>query len=100
MAASKLEGLNTALMDAAGAGLPAVGTVAGGIPEVIADGETGLLVPRSDPAALAAAIDRLAKDGPLRHTLGAAAASRAREAFSVDRLVDRTLSVYREVLPG
>jgi glycosyltransferase involved in cell wall biosynthesis len=100
VAASKLEGLNTALMDAALAGLPAVGTVAGGIPEVIADEETGLLVPRGDPAALAAAIDRLAADGPLRHALGVAAAARARSEFSVGRLVDQTLTVYREVLHG
>ncbi len=100
LAASKLEGLNTALMDVARAGLPAVGTVAGGIPEVIADGETGLLVPRRAPAALAAAIDRLAADPALRATLGRAATERARERFGVDRMVDETLSAYREVLAG
>jgi L-malate glycosyltransferase len=100
VAASKLEGLNTALMDAALAGLPAIGTTAGGIPEVIDDGVTGLLVPRRNPAALAAAIDRLAGDEPLRQALGSAAAARARAEFSVDRLVEQTLGVYREVLHG
>lgn len=98
VAASHLEGLNTALMDAGLAGLPAVATRAGGIPEVVEDGVTGLLVPRRNPDALAAAIDRLAGDPELRAILGAAAARRVAAEFSVDRMVEQTLQAYERVL--
>ena len=99
VAASRLEGLNTALMDAGQAALPAAATNAGGIPEVVADGETGILVPVRDPAALARAIDRLAADEELRRRMGAAAARRIHRWFTVDRMVDETAAVYRELLP-
>lgn len=97
VAASHLEGLNTALMDAGLAGLPAVATRAGGIPEVVEDDVTGLLVQRRNPDALAAAIDRLAGDGELRRSLGAAAAKRVAAEFSVDRMVEQTLLAYEKV---
>ncbi len=98
VAASHLEGLNTALMDAGLAGLPAAATRAGGIPEVVEDGVTGLLVPRKNPERLANAIDRLSMDGGLRATLGRAAAERVASEFSVDRMVEQTLRAYRRVL--
>jgi len=98
LASSHLEGLCTALMDAGRAGLAVVGTSAGGIPEVVRDGETGLLAPPRDPAALAARVDRLVQDPPLRERLGRAAAARVEQAFSVDRMVAGTVQAYREVL--
>ena len=59
---SVTEGLGTSLLDAMACGKPVVATTAGGIPEVVVDGETGLLVPPRDPRAMAAAIVRLLAD--------------------------------------
>ncbi len=59
---SVTEGLGTSILDAMACGKPVAGTTAGGIPEVVVDGDTGLLVPPRDPAALAAAIIRLLSD--------------------------------------
>ncbi len=65
---SHLEGLCTSLMDAMYMGVPIVATTAGGIPEVIENGKTGLLVPPKDPIALAEAIIKLLKDKSKRET--------------------------------
>src|SRR5207245_4136839 len=59
---SRFEGLCLAVIEAQAAGVPVVATPVGGIPENVVDGETGLLVPPRDPAALAAAINRLLED--------------------------------------
>ena len=91
------EGLGTSLLDAMACGKPVVATTAGGIPEVVADGETGLLVAPRDDAALAAAIVRLLRDGPLRASMGQAGERRVRERFSSERMVQDTLEVYRRV---
>jgi glycosyltransferase involved in cell wall biosynthesis len=91
------EGLGTSLLDAMAAGKPVVATAAGGIPEVVADGETGLLVPPRDQHALADAIVRLLKEPALRERLGAAGLARARERFSAERMVRDTLAVYQRV---
>ena len=98
LASSHLEGLGTALMDAGLAGLPVVATEAGGIPEVVEHGRTGILVPARDPAALAAALDELATDAPRRITMGQAGAERVAGRFGVARMVEETMAVYREVL--
>ncbi len=95
---SHLEGLNTSLMDAGLAGLAVAGTAAGGIPEVVIHGQTGILVPPREPQALAAAIDELASDPRRREQLGEAGAARVHEVFSVERLVRQTLEVYEQVL--
>jgi len=94
---SHLEGLCTSLMDAGLARLPAVATAAGGIPEVVRDGRSGILVPIRQPDSLAAAIDRLAGDPALREEMGRAAAERVRRHFTADRMVDDTIGIYREV---
>lgn len=98
VAASHMEGLGTALMDAGLAGLPVAATRAGGIPEVVEHGRTGILVPPRDPAALAAALDGLAADAARRGTLGSAGAELVARRFSVSRMVEGTLAVYREVI--
>ncbi|MDE3024562.1 MAG: glycosyltransferase, partial [Acidobacteriota bacterium] len=64
------------------------------LPELVADGDTGLLVPPDDPAALARAIGK-ALEAP---ELGRAGAARARQEFSVARMADRTASLYRSLL--
>jgi glycosyltransferase involved in cell wall biosynthesis len=80
-APSRNEGMGRVLVEAMALGLPVVGTRVGGIPDVIVDGECGLLVPPEDPAALAAALVELGLDAARRAKLGAGARPRA-EAFS------------------
>ncbi len=91
------EGMGSVLLDAMAFGVPIAATRAGGIPEVVEDGQTGLLSPPGDPAALAENIVRLLSDPDL----AAALAARGRvcvEEFSVGRMVERTLAVYRSVV--
>ncbi|HEV3215992.1 MAG TPA: glycosyltransferase family 4 protein [Vicinamibacterales bacterium] len=89
------EGLGTSLLDAMAASKATVATRTGGIPEVVVDEETGLLVPPRDHLALASAISRLLKDGNLRERMGQAGLARVEKLFSADRMVDQTLDVYR-----
>jgi len=95
---SVTEGLGSAVLDAMAMGLAVVGTQAGGIPEAVVHRETGLLVPPGEPKPLAAAIVRLLKDPLRRAQFGHAGRTRVEQRFGVDRLVDGTLAVYREVL--
>ena len=92
------EGMCVALVDAMAAGKPAVGTRAGGIPEVIVNEETGVLVEARDPEGLANALVRLLTDEALRQRMGAAALSRARELFTVDRMVCETADLYERLV--
>lgn len=96
--ASLWEGFGLVLAEAMAAGRPVVTTRVSAIPEVVADGETGLLVPPADPDALAAAIVRLCEDPAERRRLGRNGYQRVRERFTVDRMVDETIAVYREAL--
>ena len=91
---SVTEGLGTSLLDAMACGRAVVATRVGGIPEVVKDGETGILVPPRDPAALAAAISRLLGDAALRQQMGANGLARAQARFTAERMVQRTLAVY------
>ena len=91
---SETEGLGTSLLDAMAAGKACIGTRVGGIPEVIDDGGTGLLVPPHDPQALAGAIVRLLKDADLRTRMAAAGLARVKAQFSVERMVEGTLAAY------
>ncbi len=84
---STTEGLGVALIEAMAVGLPCVATRVGGIPEVVVDGETGLLVPARDPEALAHAILRLLSDPALGRRMGRAGQRRVQERFSIERLV-------------
>jgi glycosyltransferase involved in cell wall biosynthesis len=92
------EGMCTALVDAMAAGRAAVGTSVGGVPEVLADGKTGLLVPPRDHAAMARGIVTLLKDEALRSRMGAAAVERARARFTVERMVSETEAVYERLV--
>ena len=94
---SVTEGLGTSLLDAMACSRPIVATTAGGIPEVVADGETGLLVPPRDHAALANAIVTLLNDAPRRTQMGAAGLVRVRDRFTVERMVAETAAVYARV---
>ena len=94
---SVTEGLGTSLLDAMAASKPIVATTAGGIPEVVEDGVTGMLVPPRDHHAMADAIVKLLKDEALRRRMGAAGLSLANARFSAERMVRETLSVYEKV---
>ncbi len=94
---SVTEGLGTSVLDAMACGKPVVATTAGGIPEVVVDRETGLLVPPRDHEAMAAAIVRLLRDPALRQRMGDAGRTRARLTFSADRMIQDTLKVYKRV---
>ncbi len=100
LAPSRREALSLTLAEAAAVGLPAIAARVGGIPEVVADGETGLLVPAEDAAALAAAMLRLAADPELRGRLGAQARARYLSQFSLETMTGGTEAVYRQVLVG
>ena len=95
---SVMEGLGTSLLDAMACGKPVVATTAGGMPEVVRDGESGILVPPRDDRALAQAIVRLLKDEPLRQRMGAAGMALAHTRFSAERMVAETLDVYADVV--
>ncbi|HEX9049009.1 MAG TPA: glycosyltransferase [Anaeromyxobacter sp.] len=96
---SKEEGLGSSILDAYLCRVPVVATAAGGVPELVVDGETGLLAPPRDAAALAERVRRVLGDPALRARLVEGGARRVRE-FTVDRMAARTLDVYREVLAG
>ncbi len=94
---SAMEGLGTSLLDAMCAARPIVATSAGGIPEAVEDGVTGLLVPPRDPEALADALVALLRDSARREALGRDGRRRFLERFTVDRMVEGTLAAYAEV---
>lgn len=93
------EGMGSVLLDAMAFGVPVAATRAGGIPEVVIDGETGLLSPPGDPQAMADNVVRLLGDRALAATLTARASERVK-LFSVEKMVERTLAVYASVLDG
>ena len=74
---------------------PVIGTQTGGTPEMVADGATGLLVPASDPAALADALDRLAASPDLRREMGEAGRVRVEEHFTLRGMTDKVEALYR-----
>jgi glycosyltransferase involved in cell wall biosynthesis len=92
------EGLGSSVLEAMACGRAVVATRAGGLPEAVEDGETGLLVPPRDDAALEAAIVRLLEDAALRERFGRAGRARISQHFSVDHLVTETLRVYESRL--
>jgi glycosyltransferase involved in cell wall biosynthesis len=92
------EGLANVCLQAAAAGVPCIGSRVGGIPEAVADGITGVLVPVGDAAALAAAIDRLLSDAPLRQRLGAAGPAHVESDFTPPIMAAGNRAVYRRLL--
>ncbi len=99
---SLMEAFGLAALEAMACGLPVVGTAAGGLPELIVDGETGLLVPPRDSGALAQAIRRLLQNPTEACAMGAAGRARAVKYFSVERMVAEVQKIYDELLnpPG
>lgn len=94
------EAAGTALREAMAAGVPCIGTSVGGIPEVLKDGETGLLAPPADADALAAAIIRLLEQPELAQSLADRGKAFASERFSLEPAAARMEAFYRRLLDG
>lgn len=92
--ASDAEPCGRVLFEAMASGRAIVATDSGGTPEIVRDGQEGLLVPPRDPGALASSIRKLAEEPALRLRLGEAGAKRARQEFSIGRYVARIMDVY------
>ena len=86
------------LMQALALGLPVVSTTTGSIPDVVADGESGFIVPPRDVDALADRIGRLLLDPDLRASMGRRGRQTVERSFSIDRMVDELEGVYRRVI--
>jgi glycosyltransferase involved in cell wall biosynthesis len=83
------------------AGVPVIGSRAGGLPELIEDGGTGYVVPPADVAALAGRLRELSIDVERRRAMGAAGRIRAQKRFSADRMSAEFVEIYDELLePG
>jgi glycosyltransferase involved in cell wall biosynthesis len=91
------EGLGVVLLDAMSYGIPAIASRVGGIPDIIEDGVSGLLVPPADPQALAHAIERVAGDPALAKRLADGGRARLRTHFSWDVITQKWDAVYRTV---
>ena len=97
---SRSEGTPLTLIEALASGRPAVATAVGGVPDVVRDGQTGMLVPAGDPEAFADAMLRLARDPSSRQAMGAAARADMRTRYSAARLADDLDALYRALLEG
>lgn len=92
------EGLSITLLEAMASGLPVVATNVGGNPEVVNDGETGLLVPPKSPEAMAAAMLKIIQTPGLAHSMGRAGRRRVETEFNLRTVVMKYESLYRELL--
>ena len=95
---SDWEGFGIVIAEAMAAGKPVIATAVGGVPELVEDGVTGILVPSRDPQALAQAILRLVKDPDLRQRMGKAAQERALERFDIARTAREYEALYLKLL--
>jgi glycosyltransferase involved in cell wall biosynthesis len=95
---SDSEALPTVLIEAGAAGLPVVASNVGGVPEIVEDGVTGILIPPQDPQALADAIKRLIDDPVLARGMGDEAYQRVREKFTLSSQTTELIELYESVL--
>jgi glycosyltransferase involved in cell wall biosynthesis len=94
---SETESFGLSILEGMCFACPSVSTRVGGIPEVVEDNVSGVLVPSGDAAALAGALQRLVQDPKRRAALGQAAQERARNLFSADTIVPQYEALYRRV---
>lgn len=97
---SDREGSPLSIMEYMDAGKPVVATRVGGVPDIVVEGETGLLVPPRDPTALARAAVELLRDRDRAARMGAAGRKRMRSMFTIEETVGRVESLYEELLAG
>jgi glycosyltransferase involved in cell wall biosynthesis len=94
------EGLPMSVLEAMGCGLPVVATRVGGIPEVVVDGQTGLLVASEDAQQLARALETLVQQEDTRMTLGQQGRMRVVTHFSLHRMVQEYQTLYESLISG
>ena len=97
---SYTEGLPNVALEASAAGVPVVATAVGGTPEVVRDGETGLLVPSGQPQALAAALNRLLASRELGRAMGAAGRERMEDLFTFEAQARQYESLFEKLTPA
>jgi glycosyltransferase involved in cell wall biosynthesis len=97
---TRQEAFGMVFQEAAAAGVPVVATRIAAVPEIVQDGQTGLLVPPGDPAALAHAIRVLIDSAALRRRMGEAAFDRASSLWTIDRYASRLASVVDGIGEG
>ncbi len=90
-----MDNLPTVIMEAMAAALPVVSTPLGGVPEMVREGETGILIPERNPAALAAALRRLLQNREVAHSLGEAGRRRATELFAIEKSAEQLQRLFR-----
>jgi len=93
-----MEGLGVVLLEAMASGVPVIGSKTGGIPDIIADGINGLLVPPGDPEALASAIMKILNNHELAEKFAQEGLRTVKERFSWDKISDQFIEIYQEVL--
>lgn len=94
------EGLSLSALEAMALGKPVVACRVGGTPEVVVDGETGVLVSPGNPRELAAALERLLAEREQARAMGAAGRRRVQQAFDLEQMVARIETIYRELVAG
>lgn len=95
---SRIEGLSQALLEAMSLGIPVIASAAGGNPELVRQGETGLLVAPLDPAAWTRALEQMLGDADFRGRVARAGRALARGEYTMERTAERTEAVYAEAL--
>ena len=93
-----MEGLCTSILDAMSAGVPVVATRTGGVPEIVRDGENGMLVEPRNPQALATAMEMMLSEPALREQCAREGRTTVLREFTHDRMVHGTVGVYRRLL--
>lgn len=94
---SRTEGLPISALEAMAQGLPVIATPVGGVPELVEDGRTGILIPVDDPKSLSEAIERLVGESLLRSSMGDAGRRRVAGQFSFDGMLDQYDALYHEL---
>ena len=92
-----MDNLPTVVMEAMAAGLPVISTALGGVPEMVRDGFTGLLVPEHQPVALADALAQVLVDRRLARSLGEAGRQRAAELFAIEKSAEALRTLFQQV---
>lgn len=92
------EGFGLVLLETMACAVPVIASRVSAIPEIVVDGETGLLAPPRDSAALTAALDRMLRDSAVRTAMGAAGAARVRDHFGAAQMIDATYGLYESAL--